>query len=249
LQHQDGHSQLVATTVPNVVAYDAAFAYELAVIVGDGLRRMFRDQETLIYYLTLYNEAYAMPAMPAGAEEGILRGAYRLRHVDGGRGHVQLFGSGPIVREVLAAQQLLAERHGIGSDAWSVTSYRELRRDALAAERWNRLHPEQPPRASYLERVTAGVEGPFVAASDYVKLVADQIARWLPGPLTTLGTDGFGRSDTRAALRRHFEVDAANIAVAALAALARARTIDRSEVARAVRDLELDPDRIDPVEA
>src|SRR5690606_514044 len=207
-----------------------------------GLQRMLRG-DVHIYYLTLYNETYRMPAMPRGAEEGILRGGYRLASLEGKRGHVQLLGSGPILREALAAQQLLAERYAIGSDVWSITSYSELRREALATERWNRLHPDRTPRPSYVERMMADARGPFIAATDYVKLVAEQIQRWLPGPLTALGTDGFGRSDTRAALRRHFEVDAAHIAIAALAALADQGAIENEQVARAVRDLGIDPDR------
>lgn len=249
LQHQDGHSHLAASAVPDVIAYDAAFAYELAVIVRDGLRRLLREQASHLYYLTLYNEPYRMPAMPRGVGEGILRGGYRLSSAPGDRGRVQLLGSGPIVREVLEAQRLLAERHGVGSDVWSITSFTELRRDALAVERWNRLHPEQPPRHSYLEQITADSAGPFVAATDYVKLVPEQVARWLPAPLTALGTDGFGRSDTRPALRRHFEIDAAHIAVAALVALAEDGTIARPEVARTIRELGLDPERIDPASA
>jgi pyruvate dehydrogenase E1 component len=246
LQHQDGHSHVLATTVPNVVAYDPAFAYELAIIVQDGLRRMARDQEPVIYYITLYNETFPMPALPQGAEDGVVRGMYRLSSADG-QGRVQLLGSGPIVREALAAQELLAERFGVGSDVWSVTSYKELRRDALAVERWNRLHPDEPPRQSHVERVLAEVSGPFIAVSDYMRLVCEQIARWVPGPYAVLGTDGFGRSDTRAALRRHFEIDAAHIAYAALAALADDGDFPGDMLVDALHELDIDPDAPDPV--
>ncbi len=216
LQHQDGHSHLMASAVPSVVPYDPAFAYELAVIVRAGWRQMFQDQEPVMYYVTLYNESYPMPAMPDGAEEGIVRGMYRLSRRDGDRGHVQLLGSGPILREVLRAQGLLADR-GIGSDVWSVTSYAQLRRDAQAAERARRDGQTHEP--SYLEKVMDGVHGPFVAASDYVSLVPEQIARFLPGRMVALGTDGFGRSDTRQALRQFFEIDGDSIARVAVRAL------------------------------
>jgi pyruvate dehydrogenase E1 component len=252
LQHQDGHSHLVAATVPNLLAYDPAYAYEVAVIVRDGLRRMFERQEVLLYYLTLYNEVYPMPAMPAGAEEGIVKGMYRLPPAEGrgggsGEGSVQLLGSGPLLREALRARQILAERHGVTADAWSVTSYKELRRDALAVERWNLRHPGATPRRSYLDAVLDGVPGPFVAVSDYMRLVPEQIARFLPGPLTALGTDGFGRSDARAALRRHFEVDAEHVAYAALHALARAKRFDPGRLPRAAEELGIDPDQPDPI--
>jgi pyruvate dehydrogenase E1 component len=248
LQHQDGHSHLLATTVPSLVAYDPAFAYELAIIVQDGLRRMAAEQEPVLYYITLYNETYPMPALPEGAGDGVVRGMYRLSSVAGqGRARPQLFGSGPIVREALAAQELLAKRFGVGSDVWSVTSYKELRRDALAVERWNRLHPDAPPRQSYIERVLAEVSGPFIAVSDYMRLVCEQIARWVPGPYIVLGTDGFGRSDTRPALRRHFEIDAAHIAYAALVALADDGDVSAEILADALHQLGIDPDAPDPV--
>ncbi|HUG37792.1 MAG TPA: pyruvate dehydrogenase (acetyl-transferring), homodimeric type [Candidatus Limnocylindrales bacterium] len=252
LQHQDGHSQLVATTVPNLLAYDPAYAYEVAVIVREGLARMFERQETLLYYLTLYNEAYPMPSMPEGAATGIVRGMYRLRPGDEAKssarpGRVQLLGSGPLLREALRARQILADRFDMAADAWSVTSYSELRRDALAVERWNLRHPGAPPRRSYLGEILDGVDGPFVAVSDYVKLVPEQIARFLPGPLTALGTDGFGRSDTRAALRRHFEVDAEHVAYAALHALAAVDRFDATRLAEAAAELGIDPDQADPV--
>ena len=249
LQHQDGHSHVLATTVPNLLAYDPAWAYEIAVIVREGWRRMFEEQEVLLYYLTLYNEVYPMPAMPKDAEEGILRGLHPVSRRTGKklRGHAQLFGSGPILREVLRAQDILAERYGVGSEVWSATSYKELRRDALSVERHALRHPGARPRRSYLERVLGGAEGPFVAASDYMKLVPEQIARFLPGPLTVLGTDGFGRSDARAELRRHFEVDAEHVAFATLSALARDERVPKKRVADAAAFLGIDPDKPDPV--
>jgi pyruvate dehydrogenase E1 component len=262
LQHQDGHSHLLVAHVPNLLAYDPAYAYEIAVIVQDGIRRMYEAQESVFYYITLYNENYEMPAMPEGAEEGIIKGMYRFRSRDAGSGDVrpQLFGSGPILREVLRAQEILAERFQIPSDVWSVTSYKQLRRDALAAERWNSLHPTEPPRNCHLWASLKGVDGPFVAASDYVRLVAEQIAQWVPGEYVTLGTDGFGRSDTREALRRFFEVDAESITVATLAALARRcegagatgriePRVTRETVKRAIEELGIEPDRPDPATA
>jgi pyruvate dehydrogenase E1 component len=247
LQHQDGHSHLLASVVPTVRAYDPAFAYELAVIVHDGLQRMLGDGEDCFYYLTVYNEQYPMPAMPAGVEEGIRRGCYRLAPVADlpGAPCVHLFGSGAVLREALAARELLAAR-GVAADVWSVTSYTELRRDALACERWNRLHPADPPRRSYLATCLADEPWPVVAVTDYMKAVPDQVARFVPSGLVPLGTDGFGRSDTRAALRRFFEIDAPSIAVAALADLARRGAVAGEAVGAAIRDFALDPDVADP---
>jgi pyruvate dehydrogenase E1 component len=250
LQHQDGHSHLVATTVPNCLTYDPAYAYETAVIVHDGIRRMYEAQESVFYYITLYNENYEMPPMPEGAAEGVVKGMYRLKGVDGkGDARVQLLGSGPLVREVLGAQELLAQKYGIGSDVWSVTSYKTLASDAMAAERWNTLHPDQPPRSCYLWDALRGVEGPFVASSDYVRLVAEQIARWLPGGFSVLGTDGFGRSDDRASLRRFFEIDAAAVTIAALAALSKQCKVDKRVVRKAIQDLGVNPEQVDPARA
>jgi pyruvate dehydrogenase E1 component len=247
LQHQDGHSQLLASVVPTARIYDPAFAYELAVIVQDGLRRMYAEGEDCFYYLTVYNEMYAMPAMPAGAEDGIRRGLYKLAPAgaDDGAPRVHLFGSGAILREALAAQRLLAER-GVAADVWSVTSYSELRRDALACERWNRLHPEAPPRQSFLAAALADQPWPVIAVSDYLKAVPDQVARFVPAGMVSLGTDGFGRSDTRDALRRFFEIDAPSITVAALAELARRGAVPAATVSQAIADFELDPDAVDP---
>jgi pyruvate dehydrogenase E1 component len=247
LQHQDGHSQLVATTIPNCRAYDPCFNYELAVIIQDGLRRMCVEQESVFYYITVMNENYAHPALPAGAESGILRGMYRLKTGGKGKLRVQLLGSGTILREVLAARDLLEEKFGIPADVWSVTSFSELRREALDVERWNARHPEAEQRTSHVAECFAGASGPFVAATDYMKLVADQIRQWVPGRFVALGTDGFGRSDGRDALRHHFEVDRKSVVVAALKALADDGSIDRSTVTKAMTELGVDPDKPNPV--
>jgi pyruvate dehydrogenase E1 component len=249
LQHQDGHSHLIAANVPNIRAYDPAYAYELAVIVRDGLEQMFQKQQALVYYITLYNETYPMPPMPEAAEEGILRGMHRVSTSDDDGPRVQLFGSGPIVREALRAQSILAEQFEVSADVWSVTSYSELRRDALETERHNRLHPDAEPQQSFIETSLADVSGPFIAASDYVRSVSEQVARFLPGKMIALGTDGFGRSDTREALRRHFEIDAEHIALAALHALAEDGTIERDRLEKAIRELEVDVDRPNPMSA
>jgi pyruvate dehydrogenase E1 component len=247
LQHQDGHSQVLAATVPNCVSYDPTYAYELAIIIQDGLRRMMAEQESVFYYITCMNENYAHPAMPAGVEEGILKGMYLLKKGGQGKVRPQLMGSGTILREVLAASELLQEDFGIPSDVWSVTSFNELRRDALAIERWNQLHPTHKPRRSYLETCLADRPGPFVAATDYMKIVPDQVQRWMPGAFVTLGTDGYGRSDARAPLRCHFEVDRCYIVVAALKALADEGKVDAKTVAEAIKKYAIDPDRPDPV--
>ncbi|HKY64328.1 MAG TPA: pyruvate dehydrogenase (acetyl-transferring), homodimeric type [bacterium] len=248
LQHQDGHSHLLASTVPNIRAYHPAFAYEIAVIVQEGLRRMHVELEDCYYYLTLQNENYPMPEMPAGAENGILHGLYRFeasrQKPDWPK--VQLFGSCAILREVLRAKELLEKQFQVAADVWSATSYQLLRREALSCERWNRLHPESPPRRSYLEKTLAEVEGPFIAASDSLRAVPDQIARWIPGAWLSLGTDGYGRSDGREALRRFFEVDAEHIAVAALVELAKAGKVMKSVAAQAIRDFGLNGEKPDP---
>jgi pyruvate dehydrogenase E1 component len=246
LQHQDGHSQLLMTVIPTCAVYDPAYAYEIAVIVQDGLRRMYQEGEDRFYYLTLYNENYVQPPMPEGVREGILKGLYLYRGPQNGPAQVQLFGSGPILNEALRAQNLLAERYGVQAQVWSATSYCELRRDALAVERWNRLHPDQPARRPYLLEVLEGTEGPIIAATDYMKAVPDQIAPWLGGRLVSLGTDGFGRSDNRQYLRRFFEVSAEAIAAAALAALAREGRFDARRAAEAIRELGLDTEAPDP---
>ncbi|MGD0359976.1 MAG: pyruvate dehydrogenase (acetyl-transferring), homodimeric type [Bryobacteraceae bacterium] len=249
LQHQDGHSIVLASTVPTCAAYDPAYAYEVAVIVQDGIRRMYQEQEDLFYYLTLYNENYPMPAMPEGVADGILKGIYRFKTAAEGPAKVQLFGSGPILNEALRAQSILAEKYGVPADVWSVTSYNELRRDALAAERWNRLHPGEPARQPYIRQALAGAEGPIVAATDYMKVVADQIAPWLPGRMETLGTDGFGRSDNREYLRRHFEINAESIAAAALSRLARDGQFPVERATAAFAELGVNTEKADAARA
>lgn len=247
LQHQDGHSLVAASTVPNCVSYDPTYAYELAVIIQDGLRRMIGDQENVFYYITCMNENYVHPQMPSGVEDGILKGMYLLQVGGQGKIRVQLMGSGTILREVLAAAELLANDFGIPSDVWSVTSFNELRREALAVERWNQLHPESDARKSYVESCLGDREGPYVAATDYMKIVPDQIQRWVPGQFVSLGTDGYGRSDGRDALRQFFEVDERYIAVTALKALADDGKIDQKTVAAAIKKYDIDPEKPDPV--
>ena len=248
LQHADGHSQLLASTVPTLLTYDPGFAYELAVIVQDGLRRMYKRREEIFYYLTLYNENHEMPAMPPGVEEGILRGLYRFRSAGGGKKQLRahLLGSGPLLFEALRAQDILASRYGVAADVWSATSYNLLRRDAQQVRRWNLMHPGEKPRKSYVESLLEPEEGVFVAVSDYMKIVPDQIAPWVPGGLVTLGTDGFGRSDTRSRLRRYFEVDAESVAIATLHALCRQGRIRKSVVERAMRELHYNPAKPHP---
>jgi len=246
LQHDDGHSHLLATVLPSVRAYDPAFAYETAVIIEDGLKRMLVDDEDVFYYLTLYNENYPMPAMPDGSRDGILRGIYKFRPGHGGsRRKVALLGSGAIMQQVLRAQELLADRYDVSADVWSVTSYQLLRNEALEAERWNRLHPESEPRVPYITEVLRDA-GPVIAASDFLKSLPDQIGRWSPQPFIPLGTDGFGRSDTREALRRFFEVDPESIAVASLHGLTQYEQYAPADVAKAIADLGLDPDKPEP---
>jgi pyruvate dehydrogenase E1 component len=249
LQHQDGHSIVLASTVPTCATYDPAFVYELATIVQDGLRRMYEKGEDLFYYITMYNEDYAMPEMPEGSSEGILRGIYRLRPAAKGNAVAQLFGSGPILNEALRAQQILAEKYNVATDVWSVTSYNELRRDALAVERWNRLHPSQPTKQPYILSALGSAPGPIIAASDYMKVVPDQLAPWLLDRLVSLGTDGFGRSDNREHLRRHFEVSAESIVAATLSRLAREGKFDAKKAEAALAELGVDPERGDPARA
>jgi pyruvate dehydrogenase E1 component len=241
LQHQDGHSQLVATTVPNCVAYDPAYAYELAVIIQDGMRRMYVEQESIFYYITVMNENYPQPALPKGSEAGILKGAYLLRAGGKGKLRTTLLGSGTILRECLEAAKILEADYGVRADVFSVTSFSELRREALECERWNLLHAGQPARAPYVQQCLKDAQGPFIAATDYLRTVPDQIRQWVPGRYVSLGTDGFGRSDSRAALRRHFEVDRHYIAVAALKALADEGKLEASAVAAAMKALGVDP--------
>ncbi|QDV63402.1 pyruvate dehydrogenase (acetyl-transferring), homodimeric type [Crateriforma conspicua] len=248
LQHQDGHSLLNAIAFPTVRAYDPAFAYEVVVIIQEGLQRMYADGEQCIYYITAENDPYNHPEMPEGCEEGIIKGMYKFRSkdVDNAKARVQLFGSGAILNSALAAQELLAEKYGIASDVWSVTSYTQLRRDAQSCARWNMLHPTETPRKSYLETILDGVEGPFISASDYVCALGEQLTPWIPGDYCVLGTDGMGRSETREALRRHFEVDAESITIATLSRLANADVLSADDVAAAIKELDYDPEKADP---
>ncbi|MBV9471606.1 MAG: pyruvate dehydrogenase (acetyl-transferring), homodimeric type, partial [Solirubrobacterales bacterium] len=243
LQHEDGHSHVLFSVVPNCRAYDPAFGYEVAVIIQDGLRRMLVEQEDVFYYLTLMNENYVHPAMPDGAQAGILKGMYLLREgEESGGPRVQLLGSGTILNEVTAAAELLQSEFGVAADVWSVTSFTELRRDGIEAERWNMLHPLEQPRASYVSECLAGREGPVIASTDYIRAYPDQIRQWVPGPYRVLGTDGYGRSDSRRALRRFFEVDRHYVAVAALKSLTDAGELDAAKVQEAIERYELDPE-------
>jgi pyruvate dehydrogenase E1 component len=249
LQHQDGNSHLLAYTVPNLMAYDPAFAYEIAVIIQEGIRRMYAEGESIFYYLTLMNEPYLMPAMPEGVAEGILKGMYRLKAAENKKAQLraQLFGSGAILNEALKAQELLQEKYGIAADVWSITSYKELYRNGHEVERWNRLHPLEPPRVPYVTSCLQDAPGVCVAASDYVKALPDSISRWFPRPLVALGTDGFGRSDSRRALRDFFEVDARHITLATLAALRQEKKLKPEVVQKAMQDLEISPEKVNPM--
>jgi pyruvate dehydrogenase E1 component len=246
LQHQDGHSVLIATTNPAVRTYDPAFAYETAVVIRDGLRRMYEEGQDLMFYLALYNDPYVQPPKPEGVDEAILQGLYRFAQAENERSHrVQLFGSGPMVPIALKAVELLAE-HDVAADVWSATSYQQLRFEALEVERWNRLHPGEARRTPFVTKQLEGVEGPVIAVSDHMKAVPDQVSRWVPQPFVPLGTDGFGRSDTRQALRRFFEVDAEYVTVAALAALSDLGEVKPEAVDEAIMKYEIDPDRPSP---
>ncbi len=253
LQHQDGHSHLLAYPIPNLLAYDPAFAYEVAVIIRDGIRRMYEEQENVFYYLTVENQNYPMPPMPddPAIKEGILKGMYRFKTAENPTAPLkaQLMGSGAIMNEVLEAQQLLAERYHVAADVWSVTSYKALHWEGLEVDRWNMLHPDEAPRQSYLSQCVADAPGVFVAASDYTKTLPDSVARWFPKPLTALGTDGFGRSDGRKALRHFFEVDARCIAYATLHALALDGQLSVQTVQQARHDLDIDAEKINPMMA
>jgi pyruvate dehydrogenase E1 component len=247
LQHQDGHSHLFSKAVPNLISYDPAFAYEIAVIIEDGIRRMYKEQESIFYYITVMNEQYEMAPMPEGVRDGILKGMYRFRRSEKQAKHrAQLFGSGAILLEVIKAQQMLEERFDVAADVWSVTSYQELYRDGHAAERWNRLHPAAKPRVPYVTQCLADTEGVIIAASDYVKALPDAIDRWLPRQLTSLGTDGFGRSEDRPSLRDFFEVDAKFIVLATLNALMRERKVEASAVEKAIKEFGVNPEKPNP---
>jgi pyruvate dehydrogenase E1 component len=247
LQHQDGHSHLSAGTIPNCIAYDPAFACELAVIIHDGLRRMIATQENVFYYLTVMNENYLHPPLRQGVEADILKGMYLFREADGHERRVQLLGSGAIFNEVIAAAELLAQDHGIGADVWSVTSFNELRRDGLASTRWNTLHPGEPACTNHVQQCLRGRKGPVIAATDYMKIYPDQIREWVPARYRVLGTDGFGRSDTRAKLREFFEVNRYWITVAALKALADDGAIPAARVNEAMKRYDIDPAKPNPV--
>jgi pyruvate dehydrogenase E1 component len=248
LQHQDGNSQLLAYPLPNIVAYDPAFAYEIAVIIKDGIRRMYIDQESIFYYLTVMNEQYAMPAMPEGAHDGILKGLYRFSKTSKpkAKARAQLFGSGAILPEVIKAAEILESKYDVGADVWSVTSYSELYRDGHACERWNMLHPGQPDKVPYVTQCLKDAPGVFVAASDYLKALPDSIDRWLPRPLVALGTDGFGRSENRTSLREFFEVDYRYVVIAALSALLREGQVAASVVEQALKTHNINPEKSNP---
>ncbi len=248
LQHQDGASHLHVFSVPNLCAYDPAFAFELATIIKDGIRRMYVEQEDIFYYLTVMNEPYAMPPMPRGVEDGILGGIYKFREFS--RERVQhkahLFGSGTILNEALKAQEMLEEQFGVAADVWSVTSYQQLYRNAIDTERHNRLHPGDTPRTPFVTEQLEDEQGVFVAASDYLKALPASIARWVPGPLTSLGTDGYGRSESRAELRNFFEVDARHITWATLVAMNRDGRFEKDDLLKAAKMLKIDPDKRNP---
>jgi pyruvate dehydrogenase E1 component len=247
LQHEDGHSHVLASTVPCIVAYDPAFAYEVATIIASGLERMYVKGDDVFYYLTLYNQDYPMPAMPSGVEEGIVRGLYLYRGaVQQAKHRAQLLGSGPTLLAALKAQEILAEKFDVAADVWSATSYQQLRDDALRCERWNRLHPADPPRKPYVTQLLEAAPGPVIAATDYIKSVPDMVARWIPRPFTSLGTDGFGRSDTREALRRFFEVDAEHIVVATLSSMCQQGHVPAGVVSQAIQTFGIGPDYKDP---
>jgi pyruvate dehydrogenase E1 component len=249
LQHQDGNSHILALPVPNLKAYDPAYAYEIAVIIQDGIRRMYKDGENWFYYITVMNEPYAMPAMPAGAREGILKGMYKFRASSNKKAKLkaQLFGSGAILNEALRAQQILEQKYGVAADVWSVTSYKELYVEAIEAERWNRLNPGAKPKVPYLSQCLAEAPGVLVAASDYLKTLPNMIAKWMPRRLAALGTDGFGRSEGRTALRDFFEVDAKFITLATLHELSVDGKIDAKTVDRAAEELGISKDKRSPV--
>jgi pyruvate dehydrogenase E1 component len=266
LQHEDGHSLLNCMAFTNIQAYDPAFAFELATIIEDGMQRMYTNNEAIFYYITVYNEDIKMPPMPGHAnwaeqngkeadpaliektKQGIIKGIYRYAQVDEKKSHhVQLMGSGPIMNRVLEARQILAEKYDVSSDVWSVTSYQQLRFDALSCDRHNRLHPEEEARVPYLTAALADAEGPFIAASDYVKALPDLVREWIPGYLTSMGSEGYGMSDTREVLRRHFEIDKEMIVIGVLDALRKEGKIEASVLAQAITDLGVDPNKVDPL--
>ena len=247
LQHQDGHSHILASTVPNIVAYDPAFACEIAVIIKNGLKRMYQDREDIFYYLTLHNENYSMPALKKGSESGLLNGLYKFQSGEKKSIKAHIFGSGAIMSEVLKAQNILSKEYNISADVWSATSYKQLRQDALSVERWNMLNPKKSPKKPYVTQLLENEPGPFIAVSDYMKLISDQISKWVPGGIRSLGTDGFGRSDTREALRRHFEVDHGMIVVTVLYELFVRNQIDIDLLNKAMNNFKIDSKKLNPL--
>ena len=246
LQHQDGHTHIQASTIPNCISYDPTYAYEVAVIVQDGLRRMYQEEENVFYYLTVMNEDYVHPAMPIGVEEGILKGLYQFKKSDKDNGKVptvQLMGSGTIFNECVQAAEILEAEYGVAANLWSATSINELRREGLAAQRWNMLHPNEKPRISYVEMCLQEENGPVIAATDYMKVYADSIREFVPSRYVVLGTDGFGRSDDREQLRSHFEVNHKYIVIAALSALFEDGSIDADVVKKAIKQFNIDPEK------
>jgi pyruvate dehydrogenase E1 component len=248
LQHEDGHSHLLSSTIPNCISYDPTFAYELAIIIQDGLRRMYQEQEDVFYYITVMNENYNHPELPKGVEDGVVRGMYKLPRPKGKKAsQVQLLGSGTILLEVIAAQKLLKEDFNIVADVWSCTSFNELRRDGISTARWNMLHPDEPKKRSYVEQCLSNTEGPVIAATDYMRIFADQIRPYIPNKnYDVLGTDGFGRSDTREKLRDFFEVDRRYVVVAALSAMLNEGTIPKKTVIDAIKKYGVNPNKPEP---
>ena len=249
LQHQDGNSHVLALPVPNLLAYDPAYAYEIAVIIQDGIRRMYKKGENIFYYITVMNEPYAMPVMPKGVEQGILKGMYKVHAATNKKSKLraQLLGSGAILNEALRAQEILEKNYGVAADVWSVTSYKSLYTDAIETERWNRLHPDETPRVPYVAQCLQDEQGVFVAASDYLKVLPAMVSKWVPRRIATLGTDGFGRSEGRESLRDFFEVDARFITVATLHELAQDGLVGEATVQNAIQDLAINPDKPNPV--
>ena len=249
LQHQDGNSHVLALPVPNLLAYDPAYAYEISVIIQDGIRRMYKEGESIFYYITVMNEPYAMPAMPPGVEEGILKGMYKFRAAVNKKSKLraQLFGNGAILNEVIEAQELLEKNYGVAADVWSVTSYKCLYTDGIETERWNRLHPAEKPKIPYVTQCLDGAQGVFVAATDYLKTLPNMVSKWMPRRLASLGTDGFGRSEGRTSLREFFEVDARFIVLATLHELYQDGQITRDVVEKAIQELGINPEKPNPV--
>jgi pyruvate dehydrogenase E1 component len=251
LQHQDGHSQLLAYPTPNLMAYDPAFAFELATIIQDGIDRMYVKGEDIFYYITVMNESWEQPPMPKGVREGIIKGMYKFKgsELKDSKLKANLFGSGAMMVQVLEAAQILESKYKVACDLWSITSYKELYKDAIATERWNMLHPTEKAKVPYVTEALKGAEGVFVSSSDYVKALPESIAKWMPSPFIALGTDGYGRSESREALRNHFEVDAKHIVLAALSGLMREGKLKPADVQKAIKDLGIDAEKKNPFTA